>query len=203
MEGSLTTSDIDDDVSQTSRDVANALILKELANGNTATPHSSLQPVPDFNISELMQKEIDRVSSGMPRQGGIDLSRYEAPDEPSSDSDADLWRKTLRTAYISSAYLSGRHMNLALLEELGKNAWLIGNSQLDEILKSLDKELEHLKEETDSVNRERKTMQENSKGEILALEDTWKQGVGSLLEVQLATENLRRDTLQRKRHRPS
>ena len=183
--------------------MANALVLKELANGNAGTPHSSLQPLPESNISGLMQKEIDRVASGMPRQGGIDLSRYEAPDEPSSDSNADLWRKTLRNAYISSAYLSGRHMNLALLQELGKNAWLMGNSQLDEILKSLDKELEHLKEETDSVNRERKTMQESSRGEILALQDTWKQGIGRLLEVQLATENLREDILQRKRHHPS
>ena len=150
-------------------------------------------------MSELAQNEIDRVSQGQPREGGIDISRYEAPNEPSTDADAEQWRETLRSAYISNAYLSGRQVNLALLEELGKNAWLMSNAQTDEILKTLDKELITIKDETENVNRQRRTMQENSKGEILGLEDNWKQGVGSLIEVQVATENLRKEVDQRRR----
>lgn len=140
-----------------------------------------------------MRKELERVSAGHPRDGGIDLSRYEELDQPSEDDDAATWRRTLRTAYVSNTYLAGRHTNLALLEELGKNAWLMGNAQLDQTVKALDQELAFLKEEVDSVNRDRKSAQEASKGELLALESTWKEGIGRLIEVQLATDQLRQE----------
>lgn len=146
-----------------------------------------------------MAQELYRVESGEPRESGIDMSRYEEPDEPSTDDDAATWRKALRSAYASNTYLGSRHINLGLLEEWGKNAWLLGNSQLEQILKSLDHELARLKEEVDSVNRERKLAQEGSKGEILALEETWKQGIGRLIEVQLATDQLRQEIRQPKR----
>lgn len=140
-----------------------------------------------------MTKEFSRIEAGKPREGGIDLTRYEELDEPSPKDDAETWRNTLRTAYISSTYLAGRHINLSLLEELGKNAWLLGNSHMDQILRSLDQDLAALKEEVDGVNRERKSAQEASKGELLALEDTWKRGIGRLIEVQLATDSLRQE----------
>lgn len=152
-----------------------------------------------MTFSDLVAKELSRVDAGQPRSGGIDASRYEEPDEPSADDDAVTWRKSLRSAYVSNIYLQSRHTNLSLLEELGKNAWLVGNSQLDQIMKGLDQELATLKEEVDSVNRERKVAQEGSKGEILALEDTWRKGIGRLIEVQLATDQLRREIRQEKR----
>lgn len=141
-----------------------------------------------------MEQEVQRVGAGQPRTGGIDLTRYEEPDEPTADEDPQVWRKSLRSAYISSTYLAGRHTNLGLLEELGKNAWLMGNLQLDQVLKSLEQELNVLKEEVDEVNRSRKLAQEGSKGEILALDDTWRKGIGRLIEVQLAIDQLRHQT---------
>jgi pre-mRNA-splicing factor SPF27 len=174
----------------------NLLIAIELRNADTKPPHRSLQSLPEPTFSGIAQKDIDRIANGKKRQGGIDLSRYEAPDEPSTD-DAEVWRQALRTAYTSTAYLSGRHINLALLEELGKNAWLIGNAQLDEMLKSLDMEWEQLKQETELINRERKLMQEVSRGEVDALEETWKRGIGRLIEVQLATEASRKELRSR------
>ncbi|RMZ89736.1 hypothetical protein DV736_g3038, partial [Chaetothyriales sp. CBS 134916] len=194
---------IDSNISGSDREEADALIFSELGKINQEPLHPSLQPLHESGTSELIHKEIGRVSTGQSWQGGIELSRYEAPDEPSLDDNAQIWHKALRTAYISSAYLAGRRINLGLLEELGKNAWLISNSQLDEILKSLDQESEHLHQETDLVNRERKAMQESAKAEIVALEDTWKRGVGQLIEVQLATDRLRQEILQRRRGAPS
>lgn len=175
------------------------MIYRELKNTNASEPHPTLPAASDVTFSDLIAKELGRIESGQPRDGGIDLSRYEEPDEPSADDDAATWRKSLRSAYISNIFLQGRHTNLALLEELGKNAWLVGNSQLDQILKSLDQELTALKEEVDDVNRERKAAQEGSKGEILALEDTWRKGIGRLIEVQLATDQLRQEIRQEKR----
>jgi pre-mRNA-splicing factor SPF27 len=191
--------DIDEAVSQDARDRANALVQRELRNVNVKEPHHNLPATSDVSFSDLITAELSRIASGQEREGGIDRSRYEEPDEPSTDDDAATWRKSLRSAYISSAYLEGRHVNLALLEELGKNAWLVGNSQLDSILKDLDKELAQLKEEVDSVNRDRKLAQEGSRGEILALEDTWKKGIGRVIEVQLATDQLRQDMRQQYR----
>ena len=132
--------------------------------------------------------------------GGIDPSRYEAPDMPSGEADQETWRSNLRQAYISSSYLSGRLANLSLLEEFGKNAWLISNSQLEDILRDLEKELVEQKELTENINKARKAAQEESKAELIGLEETWKRGVGKIIEVQMATDGIKREILDRRRN---
>ena len=143
----------------------------------------------------------------MPLTGGIDLSRYEAPEPPARTSDAegnstpnlDEWRQTLQKAYTASSHLAMRHENLALLEENGKNAWLIGNSQLEDILRGIEKELTETKETAEAVNKERKIAQEASKGELVGLGESWKRGVGAILDVELAGEGLRMQILEQRR----
>lgn len=143
----------------------------------------------------------------MPLTGGIDLSRYEAPEPPARTSDAegnstpnlDEWRQTLQKAYTASSHLAMRHENLALLEENGKNAWLIGNSQLEDILRGIEKELTETKETAEAVNKERKIAQEARKGELVGLEASWKRGVGAILDVELAAEGLRMQILEQRR----
>lgn len=132
--------------------------------------------------------------------GGIDLIRYEAPEKPADDSEIETWRKSLRQAYMSSSYLSGRLTNLSLLEEFGKNAWLISNSQLEDILRDLEKEFSEQKEAVENINKSRKAAQEESRAELVGLEEAWKQGVGKTIEVQLATDGVRREILQRRRN---
>ena len=129
------------------------------------------------------------------------MARYEAPEKPTDDSDLETWRKSLRQAYISSSYLSGRLTNLSLLEEFGKNAWLISNSQLEDILRDLEKELSERQASVEDVNKARKAAQEGSEAELVALEETWKQGVGKIIEVQLAADGVRREILQRRRNK--
>ncbi|KPI36559.1 uncharacterized protein AB675_4369 [Cyphellophora attinorum] len=184
---------IDTEISAAAREKADRELRRELKSVDTAAQHPLLPAQRQPQFSELVTKELERLAAGQPREGGIDLSRYQELDEPSEDNDAAAWREALRAAYTSSTLLKGRHTNLTLLEELGKNAWLMGNSQLDQILKALDQELSATKEEVDSVNRERKSAQEASKGELDALEDTWKKGIGRLIEVQLAADQLRTD----------
>lgn len=132
-------------------------------------------------------------------QGGMDVSRYEAPDNPAADTDEDAWRQHLRSAYVSSTYLLGRQANLALLDEYGKNAWLVSNSQMEYILQELEQELDRVKSEIETVNKARKQAQEQSRGELLALEETWKSGIGKILEIQVATDNLRQLILESRR----
>ena len=133
-------------------------------------------------------------------QGGIDVSRYEAQDDPAADTDEDAWRQHLRSAYISSMYLLGRQANLDLLDEYGKNAWLVSNSQMEYILQDLEQELDRVKNEIETVNKARKQAQEQSKGELLALDETWKSGIGKILEIQVATDNLRQLILESRRN---
>ncbi len=148
-----------------------------------------------------MRQELDRKASGLPITDGIDLPRYEAPERPSNDSDVAAWKETLRTAYASSTYLSGRISNLSLLEDLGKNAWLIANSQLEDILRQLEKELEELKSATENVNKSRKAAQEGSRGEMTGLEETWKRGISRILEAEVGVEEIRQQILERRRVR--
>jgi pre-mRNA-splicing factor SPF27 len=179
--------------------MADRLIRRELSKDYKTVPHPSVQPLPESRFSEIIQNELNRCSEGKPFNGGIDLSRYEAPDEPEANSDIQTWRTSLRHAYTLSTYLSGRRTNLKLLEELGKNAWLIGNAELEGILKQLDAEVAYVKEQTDEVNKARKGAQEGSKGELLGLEDTWRKGIARMIEVQIATEQLKAELHEMRR----
>lgn len=179
------------------------MIAKNLPQNHLTTPHLSLAPLPTVEFSEIFLQEINRVAAGQPRQAGIDVSRYEAPDEPASDSNESTMRQALRNAYISSSFLSDRHTNLKLLDEFGKNAWLIGNSQAEEILQSLEQELARVKAETEDINKARKTTQEQSKGELLTLQENWKRGIDKILEIQVATHELRQLIVQRQRNAPA
>ncbi len=173
------------------------MIVQHLPPTHLTTPHPSLAPLPAVEFSEVFLQEINRVAAGQPLQAGIDVSRYEAPDEPASDSDAATMRQALRNAYISSTFLSDRYTNLQLLDEFGKNAWLVGNSQAEEVLQSLEQELARVKADTEDINKARKSTQEQSKGELLTLQENWKRGIGNILEIQVATEELRQQFFHR------
>lgn len=173
--------------------------MAELSPDAHAVLHPSLPSEPKFEPTELMKLELERNAAGLPMTGGIDLSRYEAPESPSEQDDIAGWKSTLQRAYASSTYLSGRVSNLSLLEELGKNAWLISNSQLEDILRQLEKEFEELKGATDEVNKARKAAQEGSRGEMTGLEEGWKRGIGRILEAEVAVEEVRRQILDKRR----
>ncbi|EAW08087.1 pre-mRNA-splicing factor SPF27 family protein [Aspergillus clavatus NRRL 1] len=195
---------IDAEPSAQARAAAQHLITSELSPDHASTLHPAIPSLPTPRFTPLMQQELDRKAAGQPLTGGIDLMRYEAPEPPAQAGegetpDLDEWRRTLRKAYTASSHLSMRHENLALLEEFGKNAWLVGNSQLEEILRGLEKELAETKEAAEAVNKQRKSAQEASRGEMVGLEETWKRGVGAVLDVELVSEGLRLQVLERRR----
>ncbi|CCX07002.1 Similar to Pre-mRNA-splicing factor SPF27; acc. no. Q6PBE2 [Pyronema omphalodes CBS 100304] len=146
------------------------------------------------SFSPAISTELDRISRGEPFTGGIDLSRY----NPSTTS-PDL--AALQSAYTSFQHVSSRLTNLSLLSEFGKNAWLIHNSQLEGLLKSLEEELMALKTNVEVTNKERKGAQLDVKDQMERLDERWKKAVGRVLEVELATEQLRREGEARQRER--
>ena len=86
-----------------------------------------------------------------------------------------------------------------MLEKFGKNAWLVGNSQLEDILKEIEAELAETRKQHEEVETLRRTQQESVLGEIKTLEDTWKKGVGRVLETEVAAEGLKQQILERRR----
>lgn len=185
--------DIDPDISEYQRTAAYRLISRELPQ-DRATLHPSIAETPTSRLTPALQREVARAGTGQPLTGGINLSRYESFNEVSADTDTETLKAALRLAYTNVSYLRGRQMNIALLEEYGKHAWLIGNSHLEDVQKRLDAELTRTKELSEETNRARKLAQEDSKGQLLGLEETWKQGIGRIIETQIATDALRRES---------
>ncbi|KAF3918806.1 hypothetical protein AA313_de0208550 [Arthrobotrys entomopaga] len=189
----------------------NALIQAELDPSHSTTPHPSLPLLPSPVFSDLIEPELERLSQGQPFTGGVDPSRYEPQSKPSTDpsssssssssssEEQDQWRNALQQAYTTQTHLSNRVTNLTLLSSFGQNSWLIGNSQMEGVLGQLERELVALKEETDVTNRERKRKQVEVQGEMERLERRWKEGVGKVLEIEVASEMVFRETLEKRR----
>lgn len=70
---------------------------------------------------------------------------------------------------------------------------------MEDILRDLERELAETRDGVEEVNRQRKIMQENGRGEIVGLEESWKKGVGAVLDVEVAAEGLRAQALGRRR----
>ncbi|KAI5359610.1 Putative pre-mRNA-splicing factor SPF27 [Septoria linicola] len=190
---------VDAPVSEETMQAANALIHAELDAAHTSTTlHPSIPAQKASHFSDSVEAEHARIAAGQPKDGGLDLSRYELLDAPAK-GDLSAWKESLQKAYASAEYLRGREVNLSLLETYGKNAWLISNSQLEDELKSLEKELESAKIEQEQLEQGRRAAQANAAGEMQGLEEAWKTGVGRMIETQAAAERLRLEILQRKR----
>ena len=196
---------IDSEPTPAERSAALALIASELGTQETEE-HPLLPALPPQSFSPIMEAELLRISNKEPLKA-IDLSRYEAVEPPTTSPHSDerspetltAWRDALQKAYTSQSYLVGRTTNLALLEKYGKNAWLIGNSQLEDVLRGLERELAERKAEIDGIVIERKNAQEAVGGEVKGLEETWKRGVGRVLETEVAAEGVRMEILERRR----
>ncbi|KAG9687365.1 hypothetical protein KCU95_g11123, partial [Aureobasidium melanogenum] len=177
---------------------ARALIQAELPQDHKTTLHPSIPERKSIKFSDLVEAEHERLSTGAEKEAGIDLSRYEAQDAPATN-DIEQWRATLQQAYASSEYLESRQVNLSLLETYGKNAWLISNDQLEAILRTAEREVSQRKIELEEIDKARRDGQTVRKGELEALEQQWKIGVGQMLEVEVAAEKLRLEILDKKR----
>lgn len=162
-----------------------ALIASSLSPGADTTAHPLLPDPPTPNFSLLMQSELDRTAAKIPISG-TDLSRYEAASTLEPNSTREESQAALRAAYTNSTYLSLRLQALELLEQFGKNAWLVGNAQLEDILREVERELVETRVRTDEVNRERKRAQEGARGQLEGGERRWRDGVGELVEVHVA-----------------
>lgn len=66
-------------------------------------------------------------------------------------------------------------------------------------LAALERELAAARLKLEEMERERRALQENVKGEIEGLEETWRSTVGRAIEAEVAAEGLRRQIAARRR----
>ncbi|KAK6437084.1 hypothetical protein LTR95_006731 [Oleoguttula sp. CCFEE 5521] len=174
---------------------ADALIRAEMSMYPTSDVHEAIPALRPTKFSPLIEAEHDVLASGAERQKGIDLSRYEAITAPSSMDPKETYEAALSQAYTSLEYLRSRETNLALLETYGRNAWLVGNAGLEDLLKGLEKEIEEVRAEVEALEQERRQRQGESEAEVRGLDDAWREGVGKLIEVMAAAEGRDRRTM--------
>ncbi|KAI4262354.1 MAG: hypothetical protein L6R42_002474 [Xanthoria sp. 1 TBL-2021] len=181
---------------------ATTLINSLLPPSHTQTPHPSLPPLRPTNPTPLAQSEQSRIAAQKPLTG-IDLSRYELDSpslstSPSTKSTQNLSAQ-LQNLHTASTYLRTRAHHLALLDRYGKNGWLVGNSQLEDLLGRMEREVVETRAEVEGVCGERKRVQEGRRGEMEGLERGWREGVGRVVEVEVAVgevEGRRRGVLR-------
>jgi pre-mRNA-splicing factor SPF27 len=200
----LTAPELDAPLSEQDRAAIAAIVQSERPSDYLTTLHPRVNADYTPRFSPLITAELDRLAAGAPKPAGtgIDTSRYtadalEAPPRALPRAGAaraealDRWRATLRQAKVSSTYLAGRNANLALLESYGRNAWLAQNWRREAVRARLEAELAEAVEAADALEEERRGAQAAAAAEAALLDESWRKGVGGLVEVQLATEELR------------
>ncbi|KAH7025816.1 Pre-mRNA-splicing factor SPF27 [Microdochium trichocladiopsis] len=207
---------IDPEPSPEDRAAAQALIDAELASSSTessssnttnTTSSSLLPPLREPSFTPTMLAELDRIATKQPLKA-IDLSRYEVDDDDDEDEVdeaannskiKDTLQARLGRAYTANTYLTSRTTHLHLLDSYGKNAWLVGNWHLEAELQALERDLADTKREMDLVNLDRRRQQDQVGEELRSLNETWRRGVGKVLETELAADQLRRQVLDARR----
>lgn len=171
--------------------------------------HALLPPPINPHFSSIIQSELDRLASSGPdpstsRLQAIDLNRYEAPDSAAaSNLPREQLEPALQQAYTSASYLNARRQHLALLDSHGRNAWLVGNWQLEAELRAVETELADARREVDILALRRQRAQGDAAAEVRGLDDGWRRGVGRVLEAEVAAEGLRREVREAERVRAS
>ncbi|KAI9813179.1 MAG: hypothetical protein M1826_002542 [Phylliscum demangeonii] len=196
-------------------------IEQELLRAGSASAPGALHPsIPDLppppRSEGLLAPEISRhattaTTATTKMVGGIDTSRYEALDPPPTrpphdpgqcpapPPPTDAYRTLIRQGAITAGHLESRVAHLALLDRFGKNAWLVANMQLEQVLARAEQELLATQAATEDVLRARKRAQvEHGQAECEALQLAWRTGVGRVLETEAAAEGLRSEIWARR-----
>lgn len=69
----------------------------------------------------------------------------------------------------------------------------MGNWHLEAELRALEREVAAARRAVDLVTLRRQRLQRDAGGEITGLDETWRRGVGRVLEAEVAAEGLRRE----------
>jgi len=167
-----------------------ARVEAEIARELKRTPKlaSDSRVPPDFELfkdNELLKSELARVEA---RQSlnVLDTTRYTLPDPADPTSSEAEWERALNNARSQLEHQLSRQTNLQLLQQYGPNAWKVHNYLLEADVKSMEAELEVLKNRVTELNRDRKNTQVRTGKTLTELETKWTELVSTVLQLELA-----------------
>ncbi|KAL8357378.1 hypothetical protein RB601_009049 [Gaeumannomyces tritici] len=194
---------VDPDPTPAQRAAAQALIDTELDASPAVGDHPDLPTAYAPRFTPALEAELARVAgSADPTKPtplrAIDTKRYEAQDDDDDDDgqtqpkDPAALEASLGRAHTLHAYLRLRREHLALLDAPeGRNAWLVGNWQLEAELRTVEAELAAARRSVDAAALRRRRAQDGAAPELRGLDESWRKGVGQAIEVEVAAVALR------------
>lgn len=87
----------------------------------------------------------------------------------------------------ASAHLRARLQALSLLDQHGRNAWLVGNAALEDELRAYEADVARVRAVGDEVSRDRKRLQEGARAAMEGGERAWRGAVEGLVQVGVGT----------------
>lgn len=169
-----------------------ALIEEEMAVFEPRDYLASL-PAPELTLLESteMQEEFDRVSRRAPL-AAIDPTRYEvqAPEGAAAEEEESAWQAATAVATRQLEYSRLRSLNLELLEQWGKKAWVAHSLVIRGAERVLANEAGDLRAHREEVNKKRKLDQVECGNNIRKLTRELEQYQQDNVQVQNAVREL-------------
>ncbi|PRW44377.1 pre-mRNA-splicing factor SPF27-like protein isoform B [Chlorella sorokiniana] len=153
---------------------------------------NELPPLPEtrFKGDELLEKEMARVAAGEPMQA-MDTARYNLdPPPPTKRNDHNAWRTALDNAHAQLEHQYNRLLNLELLLKFGPDSWRLHNEALSAFVTRLQEQLAAVKQQVDTLNRERKLQQHAAGSELGKLEAEYLGLVHKNMDIEAACRGL-------------
>jgi len=148
-----------------------ALIEEEMGHFDPRDYLASL-PAPELKLleSEPMQEEFGRVSMRAPL-AAIDLKKYEVEKpEGKAEQDEKSWKSATDVLHRQLEYNRVRFLNLELLEQWGKKAWVAHSMVIKGAERVLTNEATVLRASREEVNKKRKLDQVSCGNELRKLQ---------------------------------
>ncbi|KAH7622113.1 putative Pre-mRNA-splicing factor SPF27-like protein [Nannochloris sp. 'desiccata'] len=170
-------------------------LVEEEARNSDKKPADYLSELPAMPPSrieknELLQSELQRVSTGTPLSA-LDLQRYNLNPPPSSQrGDPAAWQTALDNAHAQLEHQRNRLLNLELLLKFGPITWRAHNESLAAHVANLQSELETTRGAIDQLNRERKLQQTSAGRELRALESEYVALIAKNIELEAACKKV-------------
>ena len=171
-----------------------ALIEEEMTQFEPRDYLASL-PAPElpFLSSSNMQEEFSRVSMRQPL-GAIDQKKYEVErPEGEAAEDEESWKSVTAKSQMNLEYTRIKSLNLELLEQWGKKAWIAHNILIRGAEKVLGKEATELRASREEVNKKRKLDQVSCGNDLRKLMRELEQYQQDNSQVEQAVRGLESD----------
>ena len=168
-----------------------ALIEEEMTQFEPRDYLASL-PAPTLTVlsSEQMQQEFERVSRRAPL-GAVDPKKYEV-EKPEGEAaeDEKSWQSASATTQVNLEYARIKSVNLELLEQWGKKAWIAHNMLIRGAERVLNNEATELRAAREEVNKKRKLDQVSCGNDLRKLTREFEQYQQDNSDVDRAVRDL-------------